>query len=54
MVALETQVVSQVVPQLVVAGEVDDGGGYSHHSAHEQIQVCHSRIWLLSLYRRRK
>lgn len=34
--ALETQAGSEVVPQLVVAGEVDDGGGYSHDSAHKQ------------------
>lgn len=32
--ALETQAVSQEVPQLVVAGEVDDGGRYSHDPAH--------------------
>lgn len=44
-VALETQTVSQEVPQLVVAGEVDDGGWYSHNPAHtHKGQVPYSNI----------
>lgn len=38
MVALETQTISQEVPQLVIAGEVDDGGRYSHNPAHRHKQ----------------
>lgn len=40
---LKAQAEAEEVPQLVVAGEVDDGGGDGHHSAQPHQRHTHNR-----------